>query len=91
MDDPKDFVLRAKLSDVTGHYISALFIGRITNLSRRSIYYRMSGQIPFKPREITLIAKFFEAYGVTRNDIVGWIKQDYARANSPDASSTGSA
>lgn len=79
MTDPKDFVLRAKLSEVTGHYISALFIGRITDLSRRSIYYRMSGQIPFKAREITLIAKFFEAYGVTRNDIVQWIKEDYSK------------
>lgn len=79
MTDPKDFVLRAKLSEVTGHYISALFIGRITDLSRRSIYYRMSGQIPFKAREITQIAKFFEAYGVTRNDIVQWIREDYSK------------
>lgn len=83
MTDPKDFVLRAKLSEVTGHYISALFIGRITDLSRRSIYYRMSGQIPFKAREITLIAKFFEAYGVTRNDIVQWIREDYSKNKEP--------
>ena len=68
MTDPKDFVLRAKLSEVTG---------------RRSIYYRMSGQIPFKAREITQIAKFFEAYGVTRNDIVQWIREDYSKNKEP--------
>ena len=76
MPDSKDFVLRRKLSEVTGHYISFKFIGRITGLSRRAMYYRMTGEFKFKDDEIDKIHAFFEPYGVTKRDILEWIEQD---------------
>lgn len=82
----KDYVLRKKLSDITGHYVSTAYIGRIVNVSRRSIYSRLNGEAPFSGREISRLAMFFKPYGITKEDIIAWIQEDYDRANSPTSS-----
>lgn len=80
----KDYVLRKKLSEITGHYVSTSFIARITNISRRSIYARLNGESQFSGREISRLAMFFKPYGITKEDIIAWIKEGYGGTNSPD-------
>ena len=86
----KDYVLRKKLSEATGHYISPRYIGRVADLSRRSIYNRLNGLYPFRAKEIDRLEKFFSPYGVTRVNIIEWIKADNGRTDEADATSAAS-
>lgn len=86
----KDYMLRRKLSEATGHYLSPTYIGRVIGLSRRSIYNRMNGRYKFKPKEIDKLEKFFRPYRVTRANIIEWIKADNGRTDEADATSAAS-
>lgn len=77
----KKYILRKRLSEATGHYFSLQHIGRIVDISRRSIYNRLNGVHPFRQREIDKLEQFFKPYGVTRENILEWIKADNGRTD----------